>query len=155
MKMIRLVLAVLAICFLGALSASAHMDTIIELEDGKLVGLPEEYQPAEFDIEKGALRLGPRVFQFSEYLRSLFPKDGRYKLSFSSSWYHSDYVDMPSYLAIDIRPRGKDFHYHLLIDMDKAELMYLNVVLQLDKNTTRDMRIDLKSGQGGVTRRVN
>src|SRR5690349_12848319 len=106
-------LSFVCICFLIAGGVGTpvfgHKDTIIRLQGSKLVGLPEQYQPAELDLSAFRLRIGGRTTVFSHFLKSLF--DQRYDFEASASWYNRS--RLPSYLSLHISPKGKDYSYSI------------------------------------------
>lgn len=113
--------------------ARAHSDRIIELKDGKLVGLPEEFQPAALDIGNGVLTIAGKKLEFSRFLKSVFAEPKQYDLKVTSSWYH-DTETLPPYISFGITPKGRDYTYKVLVDMKK--LVVLEVLLELKETKT-------------------
>lgn len=131
----------------------AHQDTRLTLEDGKITGLPEKYEPASFDRNKKVLTIGGKTFEFPEVLQKLFT-DGRveegplgkiedkghpYQLVLSASWYHDYFEILPPYLLMRIEPQGRDYSFKLLIDMDRLRFIRANV----EFGTVGEIPIDL------------
>jgi hypothetical protein len=112
----------------GASRVDAHADMIIDLRGKKLVGLPAQYSPAEFDTKTLRLTIGKRSKELSPWLKGFFelPHD----LEFSASWYHEPSPDLPYYLLITISPKQKDFRYGILIALDTLDLLrvYVDVI---------------------------
>jgi hypothetical protein len=136
-------MVVLAAFLLAALPAArAHEDTIIKLKGTKLVGLPEQYAPAEFDRETFRLRIGRHERILPPLLQGFFEEP--HDLRFTASWYH-DSQTLPLYIVIEIRPKNKDFHFELLLNLDTLELIETNVVLQLSKSTSQDLEIKMEA----------
>src|SRR4051812_2856783 len=103
----------------------AHEDTLIKQQGTSLVGLPQEYAPAEFDVKAFRLRIGKHVMTFAPLLQSLF--DEPHSLRISASWYHSRSI-LPPYLLLEIRPNKKDFiSYGILLNLETLELIQLSV----------------------------
>jgi hypothetical protein len=136
---------------LGCLTASAHEGVVLELKEGKLVlsedeygemKVPKEFLPMEYDKATHRVRIGKREMKLIEYFTSLFPEDGKYKVSFSSSWYHESET-LPPYLVINIEPEGRQFSYHLLLNMKDLSVIYLEVLLDLGGGGRRYMPVDL------------
>lgn len=105
----------------------AHQDRLIKLsKDGKLEGLPGEYQPAWFDREKLILRIGQHQMVFPPALANLFPADRKYDLRLAASWYHSPDL-LPPYLSFEIEMRGQKRGYNLLINLDSLAIIQAEV----------------------------
>ena len=142
----KLLVAFLSLLALSALPAPAHQDTRLKFEDGKIIGLPEKYQPAAFDLKRQALTLSGKEMPFPPALRRLLtrkiesddPFDDAappeteplpYSYSFAASWYHEMVLSgLPPYLLVTIRPEEGEARFELLIDMDKRALLRAEVV---------------------------
>jgi hypothetical protein len=125
-------------------SLLAHEDTIIGLENKKLVGLPKEYTPAELDLKNFRIRIKDHAMVFSPLLKSLF--DQPYDLRIFASWYHDRKI-LPPYLLLRIQPKKKDFRYELLLSLDTLALVQLSVVLQESDSATRRLPIALSDAE--------
>jgi len=137
---------VLISVLLISISVQAHKDRLITLENECLVGLPNEYQPAQLNLNEGRLRIKNHVMVFPPYIRSLFPEN-RYHLEITSSWYHERSI-LPPYLSIHIIPDGKDFSYEMLFNMDTLEIIKIEVVIHEAGNTNiRDFPVALSDQQ--------
>jgi hypothetical protein len=108
--------ALLLLCAFYVL-AFAHKDRIITIENGNLIGLPEEYQPAKLNLQKMYLQIGHNRLDFPPCISKYFPEDNQYTLEIAASWYH-DLSILPPYLSISIKPNGKDYSFDLMFDMD-------------------------------------
>jgi len=145
---------------LGCLTASAHEDTMLELKDGKLVvseewrefrKMPEEYLPMEYDAATHRVRVGKREMRMIEFLKAFFPEDGKYKISFSASWYH-DFESpgsLPPYLLIKIEPEGRQFRYELLLNMKE-----LDVEVELGGGSSRGLPVDLSEWREEIRKSI-
>ncbi len=155
MKLNALLLGLLY-CLLGGV-LSAHQDTPLKLENGKITGLPEKYQPASFDRKKKVLTIAGKSLMFPEVLGQLFtdpyidegpfgdeqiPIEGHpYMLKFTASWYHEDWAPgLPPYMLIRIEPEGCDYAFELLIDIDR--LKFLSADTQISKIGTIPIDLD-------------
>lgn len=118
---------VLLCLFAPCASLPAHQDTIITWRDGRLEGLPAQFQPALFDEDKKILRIGRHEMVFPPVLTALFPEKGGYDLSFSSSWYHDGLADLPPYLSVTITPRGGPTSHNLLFDLNTLHVIWVHV----------------------------
>jgi hypothetical protein len=132
--MIRTRLSCVSLCILaGAIpyaSLFAHVNTIIDVKDKTLVGLPKQYSPAELDLEAFRLRIGQHVVQFPSLLKTFFTRQP-YDLQVSASWYH-DNPDgsAPPYLNLEITPKGRDYTYIVSFALDTLHLQGIWVNLR-------------------------
>jgi hypothetical protein len=133
-----LLVAVLSLT--GTTVLRAHVDTIIRLKGTTLTGLPKNYAPAELDMNAFRLRIGNREMTFFPLLKSLceLPHD----LSITASWYHESGT-LPPYLSLRIQPKGKDFSYSVLFDLDTLDVIKLSVTLQESESTSRILPVAL------------
>ncbi len=120
--------------------APAHEDHILEIKGDKLVGLPDKYAPAEISLKESRLRIGDHVMVFSPLLKSLF--EPPHDLKLTASWNHDPKI-LPPYLVITIQPKGKDFGYELLLNLDTLDLIKLSVTLRESENSERVLPIAL------------
>lgn len=134
---------------IGVAPLVAHQDTPIQLKDGKLIGLPKEFQPAAFDLEKKTLTISGKALPFSHSLQSLFPADRSvdefgfqnavkgipYELKFSASWYHGPSL-LPPYLLIKITPDDRDFRTEILVDIESVAILEARVFLKISEERT-------------------
>lgn len=141
-KSCPVVLAFLCLFLCATLPVYGHQDRIIKLEDGKLIGLPDEYQPARFSLEKKLLRIGKHEMAFTPFLKSLFPDDGQHELSILSSWYHGEFGGLPPYITFTIQPKNKAYRFQILFNLKTLDVINVQIVLT-EGNTTRYLPIDL------------
>ena len=134
---------VLSLVFFFPGYLKAHQDTVLKLEEGKIIGLPEEYSPATFDFKTQTLKIAGKVCVFPANLKNLFqqptnlaeidPFDVNAKITtdvpkfgyaFSASWYH-DKIDggLPSYMQIRVEPPNCSYAFEILIDLDGVKLL--------------------------------
>ena len=131
--------------------AVAHQDTRLKFEDGKIIGLPESYLPASFNVEELSVTIAAKKLILPEVFQRLLrtdvspdPFDGPRKLesvpctySFSASWYHENLnvglppdLALPPYILISIFPTGRAFHFELLIDMDHLKILRADLLVK-------------------------
>lgn len=138
------ILLVAVFSLAGATVLRAHKDTIIQLKGTALTGLPKTYAPAELDMTAFRLRVGNREMTFSPLLKSICEQP--HDLRLTASWYHQSGT-LPPYLVLRIQPKGKNFSYSLLFNLDTLDLIELSVTLQESKSTTRELKIALSESQ--------
>ena len=139
MTWIRRVSACLLVCACSAVSA--HKDRIIEREtDGKLVGLPNQYEPAFLTLRpKAILRIGKNAVTIPQCLvEALSLRQSN--LRFTSSWYH-DLSILPPYLNIEVIQSESDngFYngYGLLFNLDTLKLLQIHRVITAGESQTK------------------
>jgi len=111
-------------------SNNMHQDRILEIdEDGNIIGLPEEYCPAKFDIGKNYLKINDKELRFPNCINYYFNIHDKPKLRLSASWYHSKET-LPYYLNFDISQKNKDYGYSILVDLETLELIHINVSIK-------------------------
>lgn len=141
-RTIYLIICLLPILFCD--SASAHQDRIIDLKNGELIGLPEKYQPAYLNIEKKTLQIGATRFEFPACVSKYFPETNDYDIQITSSWYH-DLSKLPPYLTISIRPKGKDYSFNLLFDMDTLKPYKFEIQIHESDTVTSFHELDISA----------
>jgi len=129
-----------ASCCLFSGSVQAHVDTTLLLRGDKLLGLPETFSPAVFDRKLFRLRIKNHQMVFSPFLRSLF--ETSHKLVVSASWYHTGST-LPPYILFSIYPKGKDFSYKILLELETLALIEVSVQLRESDDIRRDLQIQL------------
>jgi len=123
-------------------SVLEHEDTPIKLKkDGTLVGLPEQYSPANFSTSELILEIGNRRISLPECVTNFFLNMDDLTFSFSSSWYHSqpilpDYEPLPDYLSMIISS-SIDYQsdVQVLFNLETLEVFEINI---LQENVTVD-----------------
>ncbi|MBK9391138.1 MAG: hypothetical protein IPN68_13455 [Bacteroidetes bacterium] len=95
-----------------------HEDTPLKIDkDRNIIGLPEEYSPAIFDLDKKYLRINDKEIVFPDCLNYYFNDFENPKLNLSASWYHSKDI-MPYYLNFSISQENVDYGYNILLDLE-------------------------------------
>lgn len=124
---IRTILSVLSF-FTATFTAFAHVDRIITLERGVLVGLPDQYMPAAFSVVEQKLTIGRHTVTLPKCISSYWGSIESSNITFSSSWYHKR-SSLPPYLVLRIRtPDSKD-QFHLLLNLETLAIIYLQRVI--------------------------
>src|SRR5690606_9093006 len=102
-----------------------HEDTPLQIDkNGNIIGLPKEFSPAKFDLDKKYLRINDTEIVFTDCLNNYFNDHEKPKLNLSASWYHSKDI-MPYYLNFDISQKNVDYGYTILVDLETLELIYV------------------------------
>lgn len=112
MKKLLYVLVLLSV----SSSSWAHQDALIELRGNQLVGLPEKYQPAIFDLEKHLFSIAGKRLVVPDCYGQFFPKSNNYKIFIKASWYHSEITDLPPYMGIRITENGESFGHFIQLE---------------------------------------
>ncbi|WP_371195585.1 hypothetical protein [Glaciecola sp. SC05] len=97
-------------------SAFSHVDTILKLEGGSLIGLPEEFSPASMDIAQGILEIAGKRLKFPDCISNFF--DFRSEdLLITASWYHETLDgSLPAYITLGTTEQYPD--NSLVIDIE-------------------------------------
>ena len=120
-----------------------HQDRILKLdENGNIIGLPKEFSPAKFDLNKKILRINDKEIVFPKCLNYYFEEHKNPKLNLSASWYHSKEI-MPYYLNFKISDKSVNYGYTILVDLETLELIYVNKSITKG-NTTYNPEIELE-----------
>lgn len=123
----------------------AHQDKIIHVSKrGDLTGLPEEYLPANIDLDKMVISIEKNVFTLPICVSKYFKDHNDYKLLVTSSWYHQRST-LPPYINFRIIPEGKDFEYSLLFGLGNLKVIELQVLTHPNKNTTLYHKIEINN----------
>lgn len=130
------------IAVLQVSEARAHVDAQLSLDGQAIVGLPQEYEPAELNVSEGWLRIGAKRLDFPPCVAKYFEQQRRVTLDLHASWYHESDT-LPPYLAIDIQPHRRAYSFSLLFDLTSLEPIHFTVVIQESKFVTADHRIDV------------
>ncbi|MGO4772614.1 hypothetical protein ACEN2I_13200 [Flavobacterium sp. W22_SRS_FK3] len=82
-----------------------HQDTRLQIDNnGNIIGLPKQFNPAKFDWNKKKLRINNKELIFPKCINYYFEQK-KTKLNLSASWYHSKDI-MPYYLNFDISDKS-------------------------------------------------
>jgi len=122
--------------------ALSHQDRILQLsENGQLDGLPEEYAPASFHLERFQLRVGQNELSLPECVQVYFPENGEFDLQVKSSWYHQS--TLPHYIKLEIRPIEADFWFHLLFELETLRAIDFYVTLAFSDGSWLPRKLDI------------
>ncbi|MGJ8726758.1 MAG: hypothetical protein ACSHYB_19595 [Roseibacillus sp.] len=140
MKRSLLLSTIVALCVSNL--CRGHQDTRLKLEDKKIIGLPERYEPASFVRAGLKLTIGGKTLVLPKVLNAVFT-DGSdteifgkkvhmeghpYKLVFSASWYHDDFDGaLPPYMLIRVEPSDCDYAFEILVNMDELKILRADV----------------------------
>lgn len=103
-----------------------HQDTPLQIDtNGNIIGLPKEFSPAKFDLDKKYLRIKDKEIVLPNCLNYYFNEHEKSKLNLFASWYHSKDI-MPYYLNFDISQENVNYGYTILIDLETLELIYVS-----------------------------
>ncbi|MCP5537212.1 MAG: hypothetical protein H7A51_13755 [Akkermansiaceae bacterium] len=126
-------------------SPPRHEEAVLSLKNGRLIGLPKEYSPASFDLKKLSLSIGKKKLVFPNSLRELLMYDASdspfgneppqmkpypYTYIFEGAWGDLPRDIPPHILITVVRPKNKNAIFKLLIDMDKLELIYADLIVE-------------------------
>ena len=123
-------------------SLLAHEETLIRLDGTQLVGLPQQYQPAELDLRTYRIRLRGQTKELSPWLKGLLEQP--HELQISASWYH-DTLLLPPYLLLSITPNGANYTYQIAVDMDAMRLINAKKALRESNTVTTLIPIELSA----------
>lgn len=133
-----------------------HKDTSLRVEkNGNIIGLPKNFSPANFDINKKKLRLNNKEISFPKCLQFYFDEQKNSKLDLSASWYHSKET-MPYYLTFNIENKKRNKGYKILVDLETLELIHIykfkrnrnsesNAFIELDEKCLNDYKDNIKT----------
>lgn len=137
---------------LTPLQLLAHQDTLLSVsKDGKIQGLPKEYEPAFLHIFKGGLfsstsvklEIKDHAVAFPTCISKVFSIPATERMTLSASWYH-DLSRLPPYLAIYLpqRTSPKDTSwfdgYTMVINLRTAEIISLHKTKFSDSSLQRE-----------------
>ena len=137
----RIVILIYALILLGANFSFAHEDTIIEVKETKLVGLPQEYQPAELDLENKLLRIANNQIMLPNCLIQYLPINNS-DVRVLASWYHDKRSGLPPYLNITGMSQDKPIKYDVLFNMNTLELISITRITQINNNESQHMPVE-------------
>jgi hypothetical protein len=133
-----------------------HKDTSLQLEqNGNIIGLPKNFSPANFDINKKKLRLNNKEIVFPKCLQIYFDEQKNSELDLSASWYHSKET-MPYYLSFNIVNKKGNKGCKILVDLETLELIYIhkfkrnrsgvsNTFIELDEKCLNEYKNNIKT----------
>jgi len=128
--------------FASSAAVHGHRDLIIQLQGGKLVGLPRRYEPATLDLRSFRIQIRGKGKEFSPFLKSLFQEP--YDLRLSASWYHERSI-LPPYLLVRISPKGESYSHEILFDLDALQLIHVERVVREAHGTIRHRPVALSN----------
>ena len=133
-----------------------NKDTSLQLEkNGNIIGLPKNFSPANFDINKKKLRINNKEIVFPKCLQFYFDEQKNSKLDLSASWYHSKET-MPYYLSFNIVNKKGNKGCKILVNLETLELIHIykfkrnrsgesNTFIELDEKCLTDYKDNIKT----------
>nr|WP_294927135.1 hypothetical protein [uncultured Flavobacterium sp.] len=119
-----------------------HKDRRLQIDNnGNIIGLPKQFNPAKFDRNKKKLRINNKELIFPKCMNYYFDQHKKTKFNLSASWYHSKDI-MPYYLNFDISDKSGNYGYTILIDLETLELIDINQLIR-EGNTTYNPKVEL------------
>ena len=103
-------------------SLVAHQETNIRLLGYTLYGLPDNYQPATFVLDKKRIRIGTNAVTIPDCLWKQLVLSEKNRIDFRSSWYH-DLERIPPYLVIRVKESNTEDSYNLTLNLDSLEIL--------------------------------
>jgi hypothetical protein len=123
------------LCLFLRTPVAAHKDRIILIDNGKLVGLPDQYQPAYLNLQEKSLQVGTKHIVFPACVSKYFPENNNYTVKITASWYHAT-TAMPPYLLISIHPSGRNYNYRLLFNLDTPKPLKFEIEIHESESVT-------------------
>lgn len=111
---------------ISASLVSAHQDTSLKLDGSNIIGLPESYSPASFDVSSKTLVIGQKKIEFPICLSKYFLPRESHSVELLASWYHEPDI-MPPYLHIGINLSNRDYAFQLLFNLETLEPISVEV----------------------------
>lgn len=149
MKSLTAILSFLILAFSSSF-LSAHQDTKLKFDKGNITGLPKQYSSASFYTKTLTLSISKKSLKFPKVLERILTQDvddgsgdplgdrvktefRPFDMKFSASWYHHSIGEkdsLPPYMLITFSSKDQSFAVELLIDMDKLEFIYADILVK-------------------------
>jgi hypothetical protein len=131
-------------CILACASLPAHEETIIKLENSKLIGLPDKYQPAELDLKEYRFRIKNNVMNFAPIIEDIFMVHKPYDLTIGASWHPEGSIGtLPPYIWLRVQEQGSKISYSILFNLDTLDVMNIMVTIPDPDTVTRNLHVKL------------
>ena len=112
-----------------------HQDALLEIDkQGNIKGLPDEFTPAQLDIESYSLRIGNLKSRFPPCIASKIEGHDYEQLTITASWYHSKEI-LPYYMHISPSSEGRYTSDPLMVNLETLEIVHLFQDTFRDPNT--------------------
>ncbi len=121
----------------------AHTDKIIEIEDGKLLGLPAKYNPAIISPNGLNIQINDIQLKFPIWFNTSKENFKMYDLKIRASWFH-DLSILPPYIIIRMEKKSGDFAYEFFFNLETKQLYQINVCLKYDSGSWISHQLDMK-----------
>lgn len=141
----RLLLNLLFSMSFSSLNVMAHQDIALKISGDNITGLPEKYGPCSIDWKNNRLSIKGNFVQFPDFFSDVLGSNKKvtengdillevgvnWKLSITASWFHdkTDPRSLPDYMILSFYPENKDYHFRVLVDMEKPAVVGSTVVL--------------------------
>ena len=132
----RLQLLLLATFFFLSNSNPLHKDAILKIDKkGNILGLPQEYRKATFNLKNKHLRIKDKKITFPRCVREYFETSNISNIRVLTSWCHSKKI-MPYYIIFEIYQEKKARKSKILINLETLELIKIEVSVLKEKRTS-------------------
>lgn len=102
-----------------------HEDTPITVdENGRLVGLPADYQNPVFDLETFTICISDHCIIVPRCVQDYFKSYDNYDINFAASWYHDPDV-LPPYLRMSIVTAENPSEIQILLNLKTLEIFQI------------------------------
>lgn len=133
---------ILLLIFILPNSNLIHEDTSLEIDKkGNIIGLPDEYSPAIFDLKKRKLRIKNKEIIIPTCFDLYFGNYKKNKIRLAASWYHSKNI-MPFYLIFRTNTIH-DKNYNTIINLETLELIEVQQTI-IDSNSYQNKNIEIQ-----------
>ena len=128
--------------FLVSYVPPLHQDTPLKVDKNhNIIGLPKEFSPAKFDLDKKYLRIEDHEIIFPKCINYYFDILENPTVALSASWYHSKEF-LPYYLNINISSKKVNCEYSVLVDLETLELIEVEETIR-KKNYFTSTEVEL------------
>ena len=121
----------------------SHQDTIIKIENGMLIGLPEKYNPATINTDSLIIKINDSKLEFPTWFKQHIKSIKNYKLNISASWYH-DLNIAPPVINIRLENKLKGFAYIFVFNLDTKEIHSISVRLNHEDDSWINHKLDME-----------
>jgi len=174
----RLLLNLFFSLALSSLNVFAHQDVALKISGDKITGLPEKYGLCLMDWKNSRFSVNGKVVKFPGFVANALRSNRKvdengdillevgvnWKLVITASWLHdkSDANSLPDYMIFSFYPENKDYHFRVVVDLEKPTVVGSTIVLTTfskkdgDKWTNSETKIldSLVSTEAELGRRI-
>lgn len=121
-----------------------HKDTVLKIDKkGNILGLPQEYRKATFNLKNKHLRIKDKKITFPRCVREYFETSNISNIRVLASWYHSKKI-MPYYIRFEIYQEKKARKSRILLNLETLELMNIEVSALKEKQVLSSDEVQLE-----------